>query len=300
VSADGDQLRPRENYDEAVSCTRAGLLIIIICGLGLSLLGPLEVRKTLKDLERYIALRVTLAAQLGEIDHHPCVSNKDIALVALSRSDCFKDYIEESNPATQAISTLILLNNSTHLEKARRGYYFDNFSIYRWKLRVNTVFLSGNTYENVTFRTVKELSDFESDMSPYETLVKKSALLDTQWTPVSIKLATAVIFIELGLFLALAYFWLMFVEATYSGTSKRKGTIFKAAHRTWLSRSLSFCFVIFPAIVVLLLLIHSYPSDKPFNMNSIGLSELLFIAVLFMSIKIWRTAQIDWSKSNAN
>jgi hypothetical protein len=112
-------LRPRENYDEAISCTRAGLLIIIICGLGLSLLGPLETGKTLKDLERYIALRVTLAAQLGEIDHHPCVSNKDIALVALSRSDCFKDYIEESNPATQAISTLILLNNSTHLEKAQ-------------------------------------------------------------------------------------------------------------------------------------------------------------------------------------
>jgi hypothetical protein len=296
-------VRLRDNYDEALSCTRAGLLIIIISGLGLSLLGPIEIRIALNDLEPYIALRVTLAAQLEEIDHNPCVANKEIPLVALSRSDCFKNYTAESNPAIQAISALHSLNNITKLEKARRGYYANDYSIYRWKLRINSVLLSGNNYDNVTFRTVKELSDFEyPDMSVYDRLFRKYTLLETQWTPVTVRLTAAITFLELGLFIALAYFWLMFLEATYSGTSRTKGTIFMAASRTWLSRSLSFGFVSFPPVVSGLVLFYFYPLGHAERLHSsiVGINELIFIAIVIMSAMLWRTAQIDWSKNNAN
>src|SRR4029078_5688541 len=293
----------RDSPDEAISCTRAGLLIIIICGLGLSLLRPIEVRIVLKDLERYITLRLALAAHLGEVERTTFVSNKVVSLAALTRSDCFKNYKDESNPAIQAISALLSLNNTAQLEKARRGYYLNDYSIYRWKLRLNSALLAGNNYDNITFRSVKELSDFEyPDMSQYEDLFRRNVLLDTQWTPISVRLDHAVVFIELGLLIALAYFWLLFLEATYSGTSKRQGTIFMAASRTGLTRSLAFVFLACPSIIVGLLLIYSYPLGDAAGLKSahenIGVNALLLLAIIFMSGMIWMTAQIDWRKKS--
>ena len=58
---------------EAVSCTRVGLIIILLSGLGLALLGPLENAVVNRPLGRYIALRTVLSAQLAEIDKNPCL-----------------------------------------------------------------------------------------------------------------------------------------------------------------------------------------------------------------------------------
>lgn len=293
----------KDHSNETVSCSRAGLFIIIICGLGLSLLGPVETRIAPNDLARYIALRTAFAAQLGELERTPCASNKDVALKILSGSDCFKNYPEESNPAFQAMSALNSLNNIGELEKARRGYYVNNYSIYKWKLRVNSILRSGINYQNMTLRTAQELSDFEyPELSQYELLFRKFTVLDTQWTPLTVQIVHAVTYVELGLLISLAYFWLMFFEATKSGTSTREGTIFTAVRRTQFTRFLFLVFVSLPSFVALLLLRQSYRFGEVLQSQSLynipWINELLFAAVLFMSINIWRTAQIDWSEKS--
>src|SRR6187455_315951 len=114
---------PDDKANEAASCTRAGLLIVVICGLALSLLEPIEKSLALNDLERYISLRVMLAAHLDEVNQNPCVKNKEVALKEIGQCDCFKNLSNHSNPAVQAISAFFTLNNIAELEKARRGSY---------------------------------------------------------------------------------------------------------------------------------------------------------------------------------
>jgi hypothetical protein len=233
--------------DEAVSCTRAGLLIVILSGLGLSLLQPLEIHLTMRDLGKYVALRNALAVQLDDLDHNPCFKNLQIhnmSLSILSQSDCLKNRKPESNAAQAAIEHLAVLTNHEFIEKARRASFHLDFSIYSWKVRSNTFFEGLGNIGMLTFGNAKELSAIEfPEMSTYKELFSSFQVIQTEWTPLKVRLTNAGTAVAFGMLLAMIYFWLFFMEATKSGSSNRDGTIFTAVRRTRFSRILFFLFM---------------------------------------------------------
>jgi hypothetical protein len=264
-------------------------------------LEPLETARANHALGKYLVLRMILSAHLTELAENRYIGKLDynqLSLAELSKSDCFKGIVLQSNAAQQALETVKILNSSSELAEARRGNYLNDFSIYRWKLRINNILLSGINYENLTFGKAKELSDFEyPDMSQYEKIFRRYTFVDSPWVPVSVRFTHAVILIELGLFLALGYFWLMFFEATESGASLEEGTIFTAMRRTTLSRLLFFIFISIPPIATCLLVMQAYRGADALTSlytTSMVINGLLFIGIVIMSARIWRTAQQDW------
>lgn len=294
--------------DEAVSCTRAGLLIVILSGLGLSLLEPLEIHLAMRDFGKYIALRNALAAQLDDLDHNPCFKKylqiDNMSLSTLSESDCIKHRKPESNAALEAIKHLAGLTNHELIQKAQRGSFQREFSVFSWSIRANTFKEGVGNIGMLTFGSAKELSAFEfPELSTYKELFLINQVIHTQWTPLSVRLTNAGTFVASGLLLAMAYFWVFFQEATKSGNSNKDGTIFTAVRRTRFSRILFFLFMAIPPIVVGLLLRMSYRiNEEPrfWNASTPDLDTILFVGVVIMSALIWRTAQIDWKRTTAH
>lgn len=291
----------------AASCTRTGLLIILMSGLCLTLLEPLEIAYSLGPLSKYIAKRVNLSAQLDEVQHNTCITSLGLdtmSLKALGKSHCFANAQQGSNSPLQVIEALKVVNNHQDLEAARRPHFMSDFSIYRWKLRVNTEINGGVNYENITFRQAKALSDFEyPDMSRYEQLFLKYNFLTPMWIPLSVRLSHAVSLLLLALFFTLAYFWLMFTEAIESGESWQKGTIFSALKRNRFSRSLLFLFVALPPTVSAILLAEYYRVADALQVvykKSVFLDASLFLGILFMACVIWRSAKADWTQPPFN
>lgn len=279
--------------NEAISCTRTVLLIAILSGLGLSLLQPLETHVALRDLGNYIALRHALAAQLNDLDHNPCFGSSEInkmSLDTLSQSDCLKNRKPGSNAAQEAIGALRVLTDIGLTEKARRVNYHANFSIHSWKVRSNTLFEFHRSIGMLSFGTAKELSAYEyPEMSNYAALFSNYQVLHTQWTPLTVRLVNAGTFVALGMLLAMAYFWLFFLEAIRSGNSNKEGTIFTAVRRTQFSRFLFFAFMSIPPIVIGLLLMMSWRLSEgleELNKSHPFLDTVLFVAVVMMSALI--------------
>jgi hypothetical protein len=248
--------------NEAISCTRAGLLIVILSGLGLSLLQPLQIHLWQRDLGKYIALRHALAVQMDDLDHNPCFKNLQIhnmSLYTLSQSDCLKNRKPESNAAQAAIEHLAVLTNHEFIEKARKASFHLNYSIYNWKVRSNTFHEGLGNIGMLTFGSAKELSAIEfPEMSTYKELFSSFQVIEMQWTPLKVRLTNAVTAVAFGMLLALIYFWLFFMEAAKSGSSNMDGTIFTAVRRTRFSRILFLLFMAIPPSVVGLLLGMSY------------------------------------------
>lgn len=295
--------------DEAVSCTRAGILIVILSGLGLSLLQPLEMHLTQRDLSKYVVSRGVFAAQLDDLEHNPCLKHIQIhsmSLSSLSQSDCLKNRTPASNSALVAIEYLTILSDHNFLDRVRKGSFQFEVSIYSWTLRKNT-FLEGlSNYSMMTFGNAKELSAFEfPENSKFMVLVTDHQVVQTPWTPLRVRLTNAATFVEFGMLLAVTYFWVFLQEATNTGSSHKQGTLFTAVSRTQFSRIVFILFLIIPPTIVGLLLRVSYRINNETEFvasSNTVLDAILFVGVLIMSALISRTAYIDWKRitSHAN
>jgi hypothetical protein len=180
------------------------------------------------------------------------------------------------------------------LERARNYSHRYNLSIYGWQMlwyriqREYRISTPPGEYSktvssavlSLTFSNLVQLLNYElPTMSDVEILHKEQASVTLPSLGVPVGLVSATLFLEIGLLLAVFYFWIWYTEAAVSENFPAPGTLFGAIARSLLSRLIFLLLIWVPPIAGVWLALKSY-WIKPENSIFAAFGIILTLVVL--------------------
>lgn len=267
-------MREIENRCET-ACIRSGFLAIVLSGLGMWLLAPLDTMIPVSAFGKYVTLRASLEYNIEFLRKDPCylqlaAEGKDperMPIGNLMTYQCHGTFPVQGKPGQGDVRDYKLqdlypiyddmheLANEKLRDTARHVVSDLEWQLVKWHMSWFSMWRQGKVD---TLEKISRLSAFQPpDLSRIVELLKPGLVLQTPWSPISFTANRAASFLEIGLFVVLGYFLLFLREAVILENFPTSGSLFAALVRSKFSYGFFLALLSMPAISAVLVAYHS-------------------------------------------
>jgi len=302
----------------SAACLRAGIGLLVISGVALSIGGPIRDAIHLQALADYNSERFTIKQHMDLLDNdpgwqslvasrtdHPARTEWPLERLLNLGGAAGGQKIESLHKVAAALGAL---QNETMLGLARRqppNPPSADRAIYEWLFLRFSLITGAMTKRNEGVRafastgdqafkglTLPELKLLADQSAPtlesLDTLYKSRTTLSLSWIGATVEIWYAVILVQTSMLLVFFYFWLFYREARISPTFPSGGTLFGALARTSLSRLVFLVFVATPPSLSAILVSQLHSAVWPRGIRFIILGAVLAALTFYISVSISR------------